>query len=145
MDVLTGQANAVGSKPRSLSFFRLIVHNLATRRVRTILTAAAVAISVMAIVTLSVVTTSLQRSAASVLQTGRADFTVAQKSAPSILDSVVTETQVAQVAATPGVASAVGALVTTTRLDADHPVFLEIGVASSALAPFGVQVVAGRP
>ena len=57
----------------------------------------------------------------------------------------MTETQVAQVAATPGVASAVGAVVTTTRLDADHPVFLEIGVAPSALAPFGVQVVAGRP
>ena len=83
MEVLTGQAKAVGGKPRSLSFFRLIVHNLATRRVRTILTAAAVAISVMAIVTLSVVTTSLQRSAASVLQTGRADFAVAQRARPA--------------------------------------------------------------
>jgi putative ABC transport system permease protein len=121
------------------------VHNLATRKVRTLLTAAAVAISVMAIVTLNVVTESLRDSAASVLQTGRADFTVAQKGAPDTLDSVVTDAQVERVAATRGVQSAVGALITTTRIDAEHPQFLEIGIAPSSLAPFGVKVVAGRP
>ncbi len=130
---------------RARSFLRLIAHNLSTRRARTLLTAAAVAISVMAIVTLSVVTQSLQESAASVLQTGRADFTVAQKGAPDTLDSVVTDAQVARVAATPGVASAVGALVASTNLDSSHPFFLKIGVAPTALAPFGVKVVAGRP
>lgn len=129
---------------RSRSFLRLIVHNLATRKARTILTAAAVAISVMAIVTLSVVTQSLQDSAASVLQTGKADFTVAQKGAADTLDSVVTDAQVARVAATPGVASAVGALVASTNLDASHPFFLRIGVAPSALTPFGVRLVSGR-
>lgn len=129
---------------RSLSFAGLIGHDLASRRVRTILTAVAVAISVMAIVTLSVVTKSLQNSAAAVLQTGKADFVVAQKGSPGILDSVVTETQVAGVAKTPGVRSAIGALVTTTRLDASHPQFLEVGLDPAALEPFGVQVVAGR-
>jgi len=139
------KADRMPRKVRKLSFTRLILHNLATRKVRTILTAVAVAISVMTIVTLSVVTKSLQTSAASVLQTGRADFTVAQKGAPGILDSVVTDAQVARVSALPGVASAVGVLVTNTRLDASHPLFLEIGVAPEALTPFGVQVVAGRP
>ena len=130
---------------RSLPFARLVVHNLATRKVRTLLTAAAVAISVMAIVTLNVVTESLRDSAASVLQTGRADFTVAQKGAPDTLDSVVTDAQVGRVAATLGVQSAVGALVTTTHVDAEHPQFLEIGITPSSLGPFGVKVVAGRP
>ena len=129
---------------RPRSFLRLIAHNLATRKARTVLTAAAVAISVMAIVTLTVVTQSLQESAASVLQTGQADFTVAQKGAPDTLDSVVTDAQVARVAAVPGVASAVGALVASTNLDSSHPFFLEIGVAPAALAPFGVKIVAGR-
>lgn len=128
-----------------LSFLRLIFRDLETKKVRTGLTAAAVAISVMAIVTLTVVTDSLQKSAASVLQTGNADFTVAQKGAPDLLNSVVTETQVAQITSTPGVQSAVGVLVTTTRLDASHPVFLEIGVSPNALQTFGVQVLTGRP
>lgn len=130
---------------RSLSFVGLIGLDLASRKVRTILTAAAVAISVMAIVTLSVVTKSLQDSAASVLQTGKADFVVAQKGSPGILDSVVTQAQVGGVAKTTGVGSAIGALVTTTHLDASHPQFLQIGLDPGALEPFGVQVVAGRP
>lgn len=132
------------SEIRSRSFVRLIAHNLSTRRARTLLTAAAVAISVMAIVTLGVVTQSLQESAASVLQTGQADFTVAQKGAPDTLDSVVTDAQVERVAATPGVASAVGSLVGSTNLGASHPFFLRMGVAPSALTPFGVKIVAGR-
>ncbi len=133
------------SEVRSRSFLRLVVHNLTTRKARTLLTSAAVAISVMAIVTLSIVTQSLQDSAASVLQAGRADFTVAQKGAADVLYSVVTDEQVARVAATPGVASAIGVLVTTTNLGPDHPLFLRIGVAPDALTPFGVKVVAGRP
>ena len=131
-------------RARSLTFVALIGQDLASRKFRTLLTAVAVAISVMAIVTLSVVTKSLQDSAAAVLQIGRADFVVAQKGSSGILDSVVTDTQVAGVARTPGVANAIGALVSTTRVDADHPQFLEIGVDPAALAHFGVQVVAGR-
>lgn len=129
---------------RSLSFIGLIGLDLASRRVRTLLTATAVAISVMAIVTLTVVTKSLQDSAATVLQTGRADFVVAQKGSPGILDSVVTESQLKGVAGLPGVGSAIGALVTTTNLDSSHPQFLQIGLDPAALGPFGVRVVAGR-
>ncbi len=126
-----------------MSFVGLIAHNLGTRRVRTILTALAVAISVMAVVTLGIVTESLKNSAAEVLATGAADFTVAQKSVADVLSSVVTETQVERIATTPGVKSAVGVLVSATKLDADHPLFLEIGVAPRSLAPFGVKIVSG--
>ena len=130
---------------RSLTTVGLIGQDLASRKARTVLTSMAVAISVMAIVTLSVVTNSLQNSAAAVLKTGNADFVVAQKGSPDLLDSVVTDSQVAGVAHTTGVRSAVGALVTTTRLNADHPQFLEIGLDPAALEPFGVQVLTGRP
>jgi len=135
---------APGGAFRHLSFGRLVFNDLASRPLRTALTAVAVAVSVMTIVALSVVTKSLQDSAAAVLQMGNADFTVAQKGSPAILDSVVTDAQAAGVANTAGVQSAVGALVTITRLDASHPQFLQIGIDPSALAPFGVQVVAGR-
>jgi putative ABC transport system permease protein len=126
-----------------MSFVGLIAHNLGTRRVRTILTAFAVAISVMAVVTLGIVTESLKSSAAEVLATGTADFTVAQKSVADVLSSVVTEAQVERIAATPGVMSAVGILVAATKYDNAHPLFLEIGVAPQSLAPFGVRVVSG--
>ena len=139
----TPQIGANG-KSTGLSFVGLIVHNLGTRRVRTALTALAVAIAVMAVVTLSVLTDSLKSSAAEVLSAGNADFTVAQKSVSDLLNSVVTDTQVAKIASTPGVASAVGVLVATIKLDPAHPLFLEIGITPESLSPFGVHVVAGR-
>jgi putative ABC transport system permease protein len=127
-----------------MSFVGLIVHNLNTRRIRTLLTAFAVAISVMAVVTLGVVTASLKSSAAEVLSAGTSDFTVAQRGSSDVLTSVVTDQQVSKIAATTGVESAVGVLISTVRVDADHPLFLEIGVSPAALAPFGVRILAGR-
>lgn len=127
-----------------MTFAGLILRNLATRRVRTALTAAAVAISVTAVVTLGVVTQSLQRSAANVLLMGKADFIVAQKSVSTALTSVVTEEQVSRIAKTPGVHSAIGVLVGTLRLNASNPVFIEIGVEPTDLRRFGVTVVSGR-
>ena len=127
-----------------MTFLGLIMHNLSTRATRTALTAAAVALAVTTVVTLGVVTDSLRNSATAVLEMGSADFSVAQKSAPDILNSVVTDAQVAQLTKEPGVAAAVGVLVGLTKLNADNPVFLEIGVAPASLAEFGVHVVAGR-
>jgi len=128
-----------------VTFAGLVVHNLSTRRVRSGLTALAVAISVMAIVTLNVVTHSLQSSAAEVLSLGNADFIVAQKAVADVLTSTVTEEQVRRIAATSGVKSAVGVLVSGIRLDATNPLFLQIGVDPGQLAAFGVNVVAGHP
>lgn len=127
-----------------VTFVGLVVHNLGTRRVRTALTAVAVAIAVMAVVTLGVVTKSLQTSAANVLQMGNADFVVAQKSVSTALTSVVTTDQLHRIAATPAVNSAVGVLVGTVYLNATNPIFIEIGVNPGDLAKFGVHVVSGR-
>lgn len=128
-----------------MTFVGLVLHNLGTRRVRTALTAVAVAIAVMAVVTLGVVTRSLQSSAAEVLSLGNADFIVAQKSVSDVLSSTVTEDQVARMARTTGVRSAVGVLVSAIDLDPTNPVFLQIGVEPQQLPKFGVHVVAGRP
>lgn len=128
-----------------MTFAGLVLHNLGTRRVRTALTAVAVAIAVTAVVTLAVVTSSLQTSAANILSLGKADFIVAQKGQSTVLSSTVTQDQVARIAATPGVQTAVGALVSFIRLDATNPLFLQIGVAPQELRNFGVHVVAGRP
>ncbi len=128
-----------------MTFFGLIAHNLWTKKLRTALTALAVAIGVLTVVTLTVVTDSLRSSAAAVLETGNADFTVAQKGVDGALNSVIDDAQVGRLQQTPGVRSAVGALVALTDLDADNPAFLEIGLAPSSLADFGVRIVAGRP
>ncbi|HEX7105391.1 MAG TPA: hypothetical protein VF218_05450, partial [Acidothermaceae bacterium] len=60
-----------------MSFVALIVHNVGVKKVRLALTTLAVAIGVLAVVALGVVTHSLENSALAVLQTGKADFTVA--------------------------------------------------------------------
>src|SRR5579862_5343013 len=127
-----------------MTFVGLIFRNLGSRRVRTALTAVAVAISVMAVVTLSVVTQSLQTSAANVLLMGKANFIVAQKSVADVLTSVVTQDQVARIQRTQGVRSAIGVLVGSVHLNATNPFFLEIGVQPRDLRTFGVTIVEGH-
>ena len=46
---------------------------------------------------------------------------------------------------TPGVESAIGVLLDTQKLDRDHPLVIEIGLPAADQAPFGVQVLSGRP
>jgi putative ABC transport system permease protein len=128
-----------------MTFLGLVLHNLWTKKVRTVLTALAVAIGVLTVVTLSVVTESLRSSAAAVLQTGAADFTVAQRGVDGALNSVIDDAQIERLRATPGVRSVVGALVVLDDLDADNPNFLEIGLSPDSLSTFGVHVVAGHP
>jgi putative ABC transport system permease protein len=127
-----------------VSFVGLILHNLSTRKVRTALTAVAVALGVGTVVTLGVVTHSLRSRAIAVLQTGQADFTVAQKGVSDVLYSTLSEDELNRVRTTPGVKSATGVLVTTTKLNADNPLFLEIGIRPDDLGPFGVTVLQGR-
>ncbi|MCU1456161.1 MAG: transporter permease [Actinomycetia bacterium] len=125
--------------------YELLLHNVFARKVRTALTAVAVAIGVILVATLGVVTHSFTDTAAAVLRTGKADFTVSQKGVSDLLSSIIDEAKVQKIAATPGVASAVGALVATTKYNAANPLFLEIGLPASQLTEFGVKVVAGQP
>jgi putative ABC transport system permease protein len=128
-----------------MSFMGLLVHNLWTRKVRTLLTGFAVAIAVMTVVTLGVVTSSLRDSAASVIRTGDADFTVGQAGVADVLNSIVQQRQVDELAQYPQVESAVGALIVVHPYDADNPLFINIGIAPDKLEAFGVRMVRGVP
>jgi len=127
-----------------VSLFGLIVDNVWAKKARSLLTAFAIAIAVMTVVSLGIVTESLKTTAAGILSTGQADFTVAQKNASDILYSSVTDAQLAGVKRTPGVESAVGVMLDTEKLNAKNPLFIEVGIAPQDLSPFGIRMVAGK-
>lgn len=127
-----------------MSFRWLIWHNVWSKKVRSILTAVAVAIGVMTVVVLGIVTDSLRVTAAGVLRVGAADFTVAQKGVNDILESALTQSLLEQVRQVDGVGTATGVLLDTEKLDADHPLVVEVGIAPEDLKPFGVQLADGR-
>jgi putative ABC transport system permease protein len=116
-----------------------------SRKTRSTLTAVAVAVGITTVVVLGVLTHSLRRTAISILHTGNADFTVAQKGVSDVLYSSLDEADVEKMRSYDGVESAVGVLVAAVELDKDHPFFLELGIPPDQLAPFGVQIVAGQP
>lgn len=128
-----------------MTFIGLVAHNVWSKKLRSLFTAIAVAIGVMTVVTLGIVTQSLKTTAAAVLKTGTADFTVVQRGSSDILYSSLTREQLRRIERTPGVAKVVGVLLDTEKLNDDHPLFIEIGIAPKDLAPFGVRVLAGRP
>lgn len=128
-----------------MSFTWLIVHNVWMKRVRSILTALAVSVAVVTVLTLGIVTDSIRTSAAGILQVGAADFTISQRGVSDILQSALSERQLADIRKTEGVRSAIGVLLDTEKLDADHPLLVEIGIKPEDLRPFGVHIAAGRP
>jgi putative ABC transport system permease protein len=127
-----------------VSFAGLVVHNVWARKMRTALTAVAIAIGVMTVVTLAVVTHSLRDTAVAVLRTGKADFTVAQKGVSDLLYSSIDQGELARIQGYPEVEHAVGALIATTKLGG-NPLFLQIGLPQQDLTPFGVTVIRGVP
>ncbi len=128
-----------------MTFFDLIIRNVWSRKARSLGLAAAVAIAVLTVVTLDVTSSGLEQSASAVISIGKADLSVVQKGQSDILSSTIDKDELARVQATPGVASAVGVLVETEHINADNPVFIEIGINPGDLAAFGVVVVKGRP
>jgi putative ABC transport system permease protein len=128
-----------------VSFATLILHNVTVKKLRLALTALAVAIGVLAVVSLGVVTHSLETSDLALLKTGQADFTIAQKGVADLLSSSIDARSLARIRAVPGVAGVTGVLIGTERLNAANPQFLQIGIDPADLAAFGVTVVAGRP
>jgi putative ABC transport system permease protein len=127
-----------------MSFAALIARNVFTRKLRSSLTGVAVAIGIMTVVALGVLTHSLRLTAISVLRTGEADFTVAQKGVSDVVYSALDDAQVDRLKSYPEVDSVIGVLIAAVKLDANHPFFLELGIPPDQLANFGVQVVAGR-
>lgn len=128
-----------------MPFAALIARNVWTRKVRSVLTGLAVAIGIMTVVALGVLTHSLNRTAVSILRTGSADFTVAQKGVSDVLNSSMDDGEIARIRQTQGVGSVIGVLVAAVKLDNSHPFFLELGIEPENLEQFGVRVVDGRP
>ena len=128
-----------------MTFLSFALRNVLSKKARSFGLVLAIAFAVMTVVTLAVTSSGLEQSAAAIISIGKADFTVAQKNAPDLLASTVDEGELARVSATPGVAQTVGVLVETEHLSSSTPIFIEIGIAPSDLAPFGVTVVAGHP
>ncbi len=127
-----------------MSLAALIFKNLWSKKTRSIGIAFAIGVAVMTVVTLTVVSSGLEASAAAVLTLGHADFTVAQKGVSEVLYSSLDEGQLRDVQSTPGVQSAVGVLLETEHLNAENPLFIEIGIPPDQLRQFGVTVLAGR-
>jgi len=128
-----------------VTFFNFVVRNLWSKKARSMGLIFAVAIAVMAVVTLDVTSSGLEQSAAAIISVGKADFTVAQKGAADTLASTIDVDELARLRRTPGVASAVGVLVETQHINAENPVFIEIGINPGDLKAFGVKVLAGYP
>lgn len=128
-----------------MSFAALVLHNVTVKKLRLALTALAVAIGVLAVVSLGVVTHSLEASDLALLKTGQADFTIAQKGVADLLSSSIDARSLARIRTEPGMAGVTGVLIGTERLNAANPQFLEIGIDPAELTAFGVTVVAGRP
>jgi putative ABC transport system permease protein len=127
-----------------MPFLELILLNVLTRKVRSTLTGAAVAIAILMVFALGVLTFSLRETAVSILRTGQADFTVGQKGVSDVIYSSMDQQDVDQISAYPQVESAVGVLIAISEVDKDHPFFLELGMEPDHLEEFGVQIVAGR-
>ncbi len=123
----------------------LILANLWAKKARSLGIILAVALAVMTVVTLVAVSSGLEGSAAQLITIGKSDFTVAQKGVSQILYSSIDDGQLRSIQTTPGVETAVGVLLETQDLNADNPLFIEIGIPPSQLVNFGVTVVAGRP
>lgn len=127
-----------------MTFLGLLAHNVWRRRLRAVVTALAVGIGVTAVLALGVLTYSLRQTAVAILQTGKADFSVSQRGASDVLYSALSEQDIEELRRTRGVASAVGVFVATTKLDADHPFFIEVGIDPGDLTAYGVTVLQGH-
>ncbi len=128
-----------------VSFLYLIARNVWSKKARSIGLTFAVAFAVMTVVTLGVTSSGLESSAAAIISVGKADFTVVQKDVADTLASTIDTQELKRIRATPGVASVVGVLVEIQHINADNPVFIEIGINPDDFAGFGVRVVAGSP
>ena len=98
----------------------------------------------MTVVTFGIVNHSVRASALAIMQTGRADFTIAQKGVSDLLNSNVDDATLSRIRTDPQIGAATGILIGTTKLDAKNPLFLEIGIKPGELANFGVTVVSGQ-
>jgi putative ABC transport system permease protein len=127
----------------SVSFWSFVLINVSAKKLRFAFTTLAIAIGVVAVVSLAVLSDSLKSSDFAIMQMGRADFTISQKGVADVLASNIDQSQVDQISSVNGVGAVTGVLVNMTKLNNDNPNFLEIGLRSQDQAAFGVTVLRG--
>lgn len=129
---------------RSLGFGSLILVNVGAKRLRLAFTALAIAIGVVAVVSMATLSEGLKNSDLAIMQMGRADFTISQKGVADVMSSNIDEATVERLSADPQIAAVTGVLLSMVHYNAANPVFLEIGIRPEEQAAFGVTVVSGR-
>jgi putative ABC transport system permease protein len=110
-----------------MTFIGLIVKNLLRQRVRSVLTLTGIAIAITTVVALGAVTAGMRATADAFVQSGGADFMVAQEGAADLSFSTLPESVVDELAAVDGVADARGAFLHITTAG-DNPFFFLAGV-----------------
>ncbi len=116
-----------------MTFLGLIVKNLLRQRVRSVLTLTGIAIAITTVVALGAITNGMKATANAFVQSGSADFMVAQEGAADLSFSTLPEEVVGQVAAVDGVAQARGAFMYITTAGS-NPFFFLGGVSPDVLA-----------
>ncbi|MDO8616103.1 MAG: ABC transporter permease [Dehalococcoidia bacterium] len=126
-----------------MSFFGLIIKNLARQRVRTGLTVLGISLGITTVVALGVITGSLKSTAGEILQMGGADFMVAQEGAADLSFSIVSEEDASALGARADVQRAEGALFHIARVGS-NPFFFVVGRRAEDIAANPPQLTAGR-
>lgn len=125
-----------------MAFAHLVLRNLLRARVRSVLTLLGISLGITTIIALGVITAGLKATAGGFVQSGGADFMVAQEGAADLSFSVIEQQRVAEVAAVPGVAAARGALLHITRAGS-AAYFPVLGVTAEDLAAASPSLVEG--
>jgi putative ABC transport system permease protein len=126
-----------------VSFSALVLRNLFRQRVRTLLTVVGISIGITTVVALGAVTSGLKTTMSELMRGGGADFMVAQARASDLTFSVLSERDVAALAARPGVARATGMLLEVADVGS-NPYFLIFGYDPPGLAAERLQLISGR-
>lgn len=126
-----------------MGFVQLVLRNLLRARVRSTLTLVGISLGITTIVALGVITAGFKSTAGAFVQSGGADFMLAQEGAADMSFSTIPETALPEIAAVPGVAAARGGLFHFTRAGS-NPFFLLLGVLPRDLAEDGPPLVEGR-
>jgi putative ABC transport system permease protein len=126
-----------------MTFSLLVLRNLFRQRVRTVLTALGIAIGIATVVALGVVMAGARSASAEFVNTGGADFMVAQKGASDLTFSAVPEAEWRQLAGRPDVVRAAGVLIEVADIGS-NPYFLLFGTDPAALPDERLPLVEGR-
>lgn len=126
-----------------MTFITLILKNLWRNKGRTTLTLVGISIGIATIISLGVVADGLTRSFSAVMNTGRADFTVAQANASDLAFSAIDVKRLDAIRSLPGVQSVQPVLMGVAPVG-QNPFFLVFGCTKASVGMNGFSVIEGR-